>query len=446
MILAILEDLSSNNSRLYKEKILRDNADNELLKRVINLALDPFVQFYIRKIPDYNLNLNPKKQDSLNTTLNRLSLLSSRTLTGKAGIEHLKIVLESVSPADAKVIERIIAKDLKCGVSEATVNKIWADLIPSYPCMLASAYDQKLVDKVKWPAIAQLKMDGMRFNALVKNGKVEFRSRNGKEIDIPNPVFEVPFQHMAEWYGSDPEYSADMVFDGELTVVDAAGKTLDRKTGNGILNKAVKGTMSEKEAVAVRATVWDAIPLEKFQAGKDSKEYRLRLAALENCINNLNHKKAQVADYVDIVWSKQVPDLWNARKVFEEFLAEGQEGIILKTWDGVWENKRSKSLIKFKGELECDLRVVDWEEGTGKNVGRLGALVLESDCGGIRVNVGTGFSDADRNDITAANSLGRIVAVKYNARITDKNSDVGSLFLPVFVEFRSQIKSDSCFH
>ena len=431
MILAILEDLSSNNSRLYKEKILRDNVDNELLKRVINLALDPFVQFYIRKIPDYNLNLNPKKQDSLNTTLNRLSLLSSRTLTGKAGIEHLKIVLESVSPEDAKVIERIIAKDLKCGVSEATVNKIWADLIPSYPCMLASAYDQKLVDKVKWPAIAQLKMDGMRFNAIVKNGKVEFRSRNGKEIDIPNPVFEVPFQFMAEFYGQ------DMVFDGELTVVDAAGKTLDRKTGNGILNKAVKGTMSEKEAVAVRATVWDAIPLDKFQAGQDPEEYRHRLSRLELCIVTLNKKKAQVADYVDIVWSKQVPDLWNARKVFEEFLAEGQEGIILKTWDGVWENKRSKSLIKFKGELECDLRVVDWEEGTGKNVGRLGALVLESDCGGIRVNVGTGFSDADRNDITAANSLGRIVAVKYNARITDKNSDVGSLFLPVFVEFRS---------
>ena len=430
MILAILEDLNSNNSRLYKEKVLRDNVDNELLKRVITLALDPFVQFYIRKIPDYTLNLNPKKQDSLNTTLNRLGLLSSRTLTGKAGIEHLKIVLESVSPTDAKVIERIIAKDLKCGVSEATVNKIWADLIPSYPCMLASAYDQKLVDKVKWPALAQLKMDGMRFNAIVKNGKVEFRSRNGKEIVIPNPLFEIPFQHMAEFYDQ------DMVFDGELTVVDAAGKTLDRKTGNGILNKAVKGTMSDKEAAAVRATVWDAIPLEKFQAGKDSKAYQLRLAALENCIDNLKHKKPQVAHYVDIVWSKQVPDLWSARKVFEEFLTEGQEGIILKTWEGIWENKRSKSLIKFKGELECDLRVVDWEEGTGKNVGRLGALVLESACGGVRVNVGTGFSDADRLGINPANSIGRIVAVKYNARISDKNSDIGSLFLPVFVEFR----------
>jgi hypothetical protein len=51
--------------------------------------------------------------------------------------------------------------------------------------------------------------------------------------------------------------------------------------------------------------------------------------------------------------------------------------------------------------------------------------------------VGTGFSDADRLGITAGNSVGRIVAVKYNARITDKTSSVASLFLPVFVEFRS---------
>jgi ATP-dependent DNA ligase len=430
MILDILEDLASNNSRLYKEKILTDNADNELLKRVINLALDPFVQFYIRKIPDYTLNLNPKKQDDLNTTLNRLSLLSSRTLTGKAGIEHLKIVLESVSPADAKVIERIIAKDLKCGVSEATVNKIWADLIPSYPCMLASAYDQKLVEKVKWPAFAQLKMDGMRFNAIIKNGKVEFRSRNGKEISIPNPLFEVPFCQMAE------HYNEDVVFDGELTVVDAAGKTLDRKTGNGILNKAVKGTMSEAEAVQVRATVWDAITVTGFEAGIEKVPYYARLHELHNCLDKLQKKNQPVSHLVSLVYTKTVANDYEAKQVFEQFLTEGQEGIILKTTDGIWENKRSKSLIKFKGELECDLRVVDWEEGTGKNVGRLGALVLESNCGGVRVNVGTGFSDADRNNITAANSVGRIVAVKYNARISDKNSDVASLFLPVFVEFR----------
>lgn len=431
MIKDILDDLASNNSRLYKEKILALNQNNETLKRVLNLALNPFVNFYIRKIPEYAPNLNVRKQDSLDTALNRLDLLSDRTLTGNAGIDHLSIILGSVCVADAQVIERIIGKDLRCGVSEATVNKIWPGLIPSYPCMLASAYDQKLVDRVTWPAFAQVKMDGMRFNAIVRGNKVEFRSRNGKEINIPNPNFEIPFRTMAEWYG------VDMVFDGELMVVDAAGKMLDRKTGNGILNKAVKGTMSAKEALDVRATVWDAITLTGFEAGVERVAYMDRLPKLYNCLSDVQKKMLPLGQYVRLVETQSVQNEYEARRMFEQLLAEGQEGIILKTRDGIWENKRSKTLIKFKGELECDLRVVDWEEGTGKNVGRLGALVLESACGGLRVNVGTGFSDADRDSITAGNSIGRICAVKYNARIKDKTSGTESLFLPVFVEFRS---------
>ena len=418
MIANILTDLANNNSRLLKEKILRDNIDDATLKRVINLALNPFVQFYIRKIPDYTLNLNPKKQDTLDQALNRLDLLSSRTLTGKAGIEHLSIVLSSVSPQDAIVIERIIAKDLRCGVSDATANKIWPGLIPEYPCMLASAYDEKLVERVKWPAYAQLKMDGMRFNAIVKSGKVEYRSRNGKEINLLGNL-DAEFLQMAG--------DGDVVFDGELTMLDDAGATLDRKTGNGILNKAVKGTISEAEAAQVNATIWDRIPLTEFQQGKDPTPYSVRFGYL---------KLLTMTGAVKLVESQSVDNLDAAREIFDAYLHRGQEGIILKTQDGVWENKRSKSLIKFKGELECDLLVVDWEEGTGKNVGRLGALVLESACGGVRVNVGTGFSDADRDSINAANSVGRIVAVKYNARITDKKSAVASLFLPVFMEFR----------
>jgi ATP-dependent DNA ligase len=428
VIKQILDSVAGSNSRIHKETVLANYASDVTLRAVVKLALDPFVNFYIRKIPEYQTVANDRV--SLKQALVRLELLSSRTLTGNAGIEHLRLILSKLSADDAQVVERIIAKDLRCGVSDATANKIWPGLIPEYPCMLASAYDQRLVDRVVWPAIAQLKMDGMRFNAIVQNGKVEFRSRNGKAINIPDPSIEAPFRHMAEFYG------IDMVFDGELVVVDEAGKILDRKTGNGILNKAVKGTMSVAEAVMVRATLWDAITLNAFQAGVEREAYKHRLGKLCNCISDLKNTRAHVGHYVDLVHSQQVQTQAEAEKVFQQFLSDGQEGIILKTRDGIWENKRSKGLIKFKGELECDLRVVDWEEGTGKNRGRLGALVLESGCGTIRVNVGTGFSDTNRDNFTAANSIGRIVAIKYNARIADKNSDTQSLFLPVFVEFR----------
>ena len=428
MINEIFEQLASDAGRNFKIDLLRKHSNNTLLKRVIFLALDPFTQFYIRKIPSYK-PARANQADSLDSVLDSLAMLSTRQVTGNTAIEYLTKLLSMLVEDDAKVLERVIAKDLKCGVSEATVNTVWPGLVHEYPCMLASAYDQKLVDKVKFPAYCQLKLDGMRFNAIVRNGAVEFRSRNGKEINIANPLFALPFIHMAAFYGT------DMVFDGELLVVDDVGKTLDRKTGNGILNKAVKGTQSAKEGAMVRATLWDAIVFEKFEQGKDTEPYNIRLAKLSNCLSDVKNRSS-LGHLVHLVPHKEVDNLEQAKKQFERYLADGQEGIILKTKDMIWENKRSKHQIKFKGELECDLKVVGWEEGTGKHAGRLGALVLESRDGVVKVNVGTGFSDTDRNNISAENSTGRVVAIKYNARIIDKKDGSSSLFLPVFIEFR----------
>jgi ATP-dependent DNA ligase len=218
------------------------------------------------------------------------------------------------------------------------------------------------------------------------------------------------------------------VFDGELLVKDN-GVILDRKTGNGIINKAVKGTQSEAEGKMMCATLWDVIPVADFEAGVCKIKYCDRLSKLTAMI-------ARGDNRVDIVPCVEVDNIEQARAQFELYLQQQQEGIILKSKDMIWENKRSKNQIKFKGELECDLKVVDWIEGTGKNVGRLGALVVQSADGRVQTNVGTGFTDEDRTNITRENSIGRIVAIKYNARITDKKSTVDSLFLPVFVEFR----------
>lgn len=420
MINTVFEQLAANAGRNFKIDLLKKHKDDVLLERVIFLALDPFTQFYIRKIPQYDQVY--KMTFTLEWALDELSKLSSREVTGNAAIQHLTYVLSSLTPDNAAVIERIIQKDLKCGVSEATVNAVWPGLIHEYPCMLASAYDQKLIDKITFPAYVQLKLDGMRFNAIVRNGAVEFRSRNGKEIQIADPMFALPFIAMAD--------GSDIVFDGELLCRDANGNVMDRKTGNGILNKAVKGTQSLTEGQLVCAQLWDVIPFDTFNKGKGDLPYSKRFA-------DLIRLQSRAKDHrVSVVETETVHNIDQARELFEQYLADGQEGIILKTKDMIWENKRSKHQIKFKGELECDLKVVGWEEGTGKHAGRLGALVLASADNILQVNVGTGFSDADRTNITRANSVGRVVAIKYNARITDKRTNIDSLFLPVFVEFR----------
>jgi hypothetical protein len=231
----LFETLASDNSRLFKTDLLKKHASNHTLKKVVFLALDPFTNFYIRKIPAYTPNQG--EGVSLDCALDSLGDLSKRLVTGNAGIAHLKSNLEALSTDDAKVLERVIKKDLKCGVSISTANAVWKDLITDYPCMLCSAFDKKLVDKIKFPALVQKKEDGMRFNAIVANGSVDFRSRNGKEIALLGNL-EEDFLALAN--------GRNMVFDGEL-LVEVDGKIADRQTGNGFLNRINKSAIKMRE-------------------------------------------------------------------------------------------------------------------------------------------------------------------------------------------------------
>jgi ATP-dependent DNA ligase len=266
-------------------------------------------------------------------------------------------------------------------------------------------------------------MDGMRFNAIVKDGKCEFRSRNGKEIFLLGNL-EQEFISLAG--------DVDCVFDGELMVMHPDDiQFMDRQTGNGILNKANKGTISVKEAAMVHATVWDVIPYILFQDGHCGTPYSTRYATLKSLVEKQPSKNKKIW----LVATDIVNTFEEAQTIFEDYLERGLEGIILKDGSGPWEDKRAKHQIKFKGELECDLKIVAVEEGKGKAEGMLGAILCESSDGVVKVSVGSGFTDAHRKNYWKENLVDRIVAVKYNSRIKNKAGE-DSLFLPVFVELR----------
>ena len=341
MILEILQELEANPSRNFKIELLTKHKDNELLKEVCRLANDPFTQFYQRKIPKYDPNTFLLSDNNLDWAIQELvEQLASRKITGNNAITHLEFILENVTANNAKVIERIIQKDLKCGVNTSTINKVWPNLIPEFPCMLCSPFEQKLVDKIVFPAIVQKKEDGMRFNAIVKfdrdlKGTVEFRSRNGKEITLLGNL-EQEFIDLA--------YGKDLVFDGELLVydtmeTDSKGNICDRQTGNGILNKAVKGTISKEESNRVVATLWDQIPYEDFVAGKCDQRYAYRLGRLEYLIDRFPD------DFkIELVETFEVHSLEQTQTIFQNYLDDGDEGIILKDPNSLWENKRSNQV------------------------------------------------------------------------------------------------------
>jgi DNA ligase-1 len=117
----------------------------------------------------------------------------------------------------------------------------------------------------------------------------------------------------------------------------------------------------------------------------------------------------------------------------------GFEGIMIKDVDAPYVCKRSTDWMKWKPVITVDLEVLGVEEGTGRNEGRLGALVCagQDDGKDISVNVGSGFSDSDRDDYWANTNhiIGRTAEIMCDV-ITQNRDGTYSLRFPRFVRFR----------
>ena len=444
-ILSILETINADSKHSHKEKVIAEHKDNQLFLRVLTLALDPYVQFYIRKIPDYTFRFLEGKDDkykSLDWALAELEKLSSRQLTGNAAIEHLRSILSSLDSSDATVVERIIGKDLRCGAGDGTVNRVIPGFIPTYPCLLARPYEAKNIKNITYPALSQLKADGLRVNVHIDGNKITICGRSGRDIDLLGYMDEA-------WVELGKQYDMPVVIDGELVVIDNSGKILSRKVGNGIINKAIKGTIGPEEAKMVRAQIWDVIPMSEFKAGISKLTYDKRFASLDAAVKATRPSAEEelarrLKGEVHAYWmipSKVVNSLEEAVAHFEEMLAAGEEGTILKNYCGLWEDTRSKHLVKFKAEKECDLEIIGFNPGEGKFAGMVGSIQCASSDRLVEVNI-SGFPDDLRKEITEtqAEKMGTIVSILYNERIKskDKNrANVDSLFLPRYAEFRS---------
>jgi hypothetical protein len=421
-VLSIIKRLEATTSRLEKEDILGEHADDPLLKTAFRLALDPLVNFYIKKVPEPDASkgvVQPPERKSLECAFHELETkLCSRMLRGHDARDHVAWLLGVLSKDDQEVLKRVIGRNLKCGVSDATVEKIWPDLKLSYPCMLVSPLNEKT--KIKFPCLAQTKMDGMRFNAICENGQVSYRTRAGKELDLFGALDGEVVGLAAR---------RDCVLDGELLMFHPGGDFYDRKTGNGLLTKFQKGTGTPELAKLVHAVVWDVIPLADFRKGRCDMGYEDRLKLLG----------AKGTMHITVARSDAVTSMEEAQELYQQKLAEGEEGLVLKDPRGPWEDKRVKHQVKMKAELEADLRVTGVVPGTGKYKGKIGSLMVESVDGVVKSAVGTGLDDEERS-WDPKEFLGKIVSVKYNALIEDKKTGQKSLFLPVFVEIRDDKK------
>jgi DNA ligase-1 len=330
-----------------------------------------------------------------------------------------------LSAEEAEIASRIIKKDLRGGFAESTVNKAVPKAIPVYPCLLATPYSDKALAKIVYPAYSQIKADGMRANLLV-NSTEPLRGRSGKTIDLLDEFVDIPSP-------------TKVVLDGELRMVEDDGSWMDRKKGNGLLNKSIRGTITPDIAARARFIAWDIISWEEFstidkKAKKGALPYHKRWEMLEHYIAELDNDKIILSENV------VVNSLDEAQEHFADAVSRGEEGIIVKNINHRWENRRSEHLVKFKVVEECDLEVIGWSYGEdGKRLSdTMGTLTAASSDRKVIVDV-PGYSDELRAEIfeNIDDYMGRIITVMYNERISSKTRpNTDSVFLPRFVEFR----------
>ena len=416
---------------------------NEAQKRWFKMCYNSLITFGVKKIPEYTSESNSLDTVSIMDILEKEFV--TREITGNAAIERLRDILSNAE--EPEVVERLIKRDARCSVNSTLLNKVFPNLIPEIPCMLAQPMNEKTLKNIKFPAFSQLKADGMRCIAFITSNNVRMFSRNGTEIicePLKNTLMTIG--QIEENLLSD---NVTLMLDGEL-ICYKDNKLLDRKTSNGICNKVLKGTASENELNLIQMQLWDIVKIDSntFSPLED-KSYEKRLEDLYSILNTNSCSK------LEVIPTEVVNSMEEALEHFQKMLSQGLEGTILKNQDAKWSNTRSKDLVKLKEENTIDLLVVDIEEGSGDFEGGLGAIICETSDKKLRVRVGTGFSFEDRgfvNDLSngkkvvkqiksleevSKNYLGKIVEVKYNQIIKSKGKDEMSLFLPRLVCVRN---------
>ena len=423
----VIERLEADNSRLAKELILAEvmhEGLDEFFEGVC-MALDPLVTFGVKKVPERSDVLSGQGLDWATFKVLANQLIN-RELTGHAARDAIELAMSVATTEQWNgFYRRILIKDLRCGMSEKTVNKVakqgWPQYaVPIFGCQLAhdSANHEKKMIGVKQ---IEVKLDGVRVLAVCRGGKVELFSRNGKQFhNFPHIIAEI------ESVLAEKPAPYDCVLDGEVMSADFQDlmKQLQRKDG--------------KKATDAVLHLFDFIPLVDFLNGSWDKKQTdrsnyVKYWVLEN-EDLLEHVQACAWEDVDLSTTKGEERFVELNKAA---VNGGYEGVMIKDVDAPYTCKRSHAWLKAKPFIEVTLTVVGVEEGTGRNEGRLGAFICEGRDDGkdISVNVGSGFSDAQRDEYWTNALNGHLIEVRADA-VTQNQDGTYSLRFPRFKTFR----------
>ena len=430
-----IKDLESSDSRIHKEKTIEKalmasqlgSADAQAFLFNCYQAYNPFYVFGIRQVPE-----TEGLEGCPNPWPKFWALLENLRTRGITGNRAREAVDECSKQFDSdewnNLARRVLIKDLRCGISEKTLNKVLGKTewkIPIFSCQLA----QDSTDhpkKLKGIKRLEVKLDGVRVLAVVSGDVCTLYSRNGKEfLNFPQVADFIEEHRRA--FQNNSGFGGQFVLDGEIV-----GESFQA-----LMKQAQRKSNARTENMVYH--VFDIMPLTEFREGFCNLQQHKRIDLLKRTQAHLPETGCvRVMPGMDVdLDTAEGHDVM--RRFAEASVEEGYEGIMIKSMDAPYECRRSDFWMKWKPTITVDLNIVGFEEGTGRNAGRLGAIICEGvdNDRTICVNVGSGLSDSNRDEYWAARDelLNRVVEVEADA-VTQNQDGSYSLRFPRFVRFR----------
>lgn len=432
-VIEIFEKLESVSGRLEKEAIIRENANNSLLQRAFYMALDPFLDYGVRKFKMSEPRMSRSWSDVTCIAMfcDLLQRLDARELTGNSAREAVIAHMSECTIEQQKWCERILLRNLRVGVSDTTVNKQWPGLVRKFAVSLAQQADVEIsgssikLKNVWYPCRVEPKLDGLRLIAMKKNGLVTMRTRNGNVVETL-PRVQAALEKMT---------IDNVVLDGEcMSNAENLAEAWNES------DSVMMSTKNKKDDKNITFYVFDCVPIDQWERSESTEDLRTRQLFLQTEVAEaIAGALGGPSDKPRIIEIVTGITTWLEAEIlafYEECLEKGYEGVMIKDLDSHYKFKRSDCILKLKPVTTAEGIIVGWFEGrhNTRHEGSFGGFEVLLPTGAV-TKVGSGFKDADRADImkNAGSYIGRIVECEYQAPLTPD----GKMRFPVFSRYRS---------
>ena len=437
----LLEKVSNTSSTKAKQQLLENGDKQEYsvtLRGVLYYCYNPFLMFGLsEKILN---NTIPKTMTyaiaNEHEVFDVLDTLAQSNINDELRMLAKRLLMSIEDEQVRNMVQGIMVKDLKLGVNVTTLNKVFGkDFIPTFEVQLAESYAKQkegsLKNKEVW---ITTKLDGFRI--VYDPIKNEFYTRKGQLYEgldhLKDSCYKLSLRLM-ETAG----LSELVMLDGELLHQPVEGLNSQELYALTSSTARKKGYHKDKEKLEFN--VFDFIPVSEFQSGKTTMKYKARRNHMDKVFNLW--KYAGIVPVYALHSGKFNEEvLMNLLKQVE---LEGGEGLMINL-DATYKTKRTKDLLKVKTFKDADVLVLDVVEGTGKNEGSLGAVLVQFLYDGkpMTCEVGSGWYDSERSFYwrNPDKLIGKIIEIRF-FEVTQNQKDKTQYSLR-FPTFAHRIRED----